>query len=69
MLRDAVKDQANGGLVFIQVPDGADVSNWIPRFLGNRKGSGEKEAYRNTEVIIYDASGRNLLPRQSIYNP
>lgn len=74
----AAKQQATGSLVFIQVPDGTDVSKWMARFWGSRKhiiNSVDTEhvnamsAYKTTKLVIYSASGVLLLESQYIYNP
>jgi hypothetical protein len=76
-ISSAVQRQASGGLIFIQVPEGTDVDNWLARFWGNRKNminnpSPEDvlklEKYRTTEVVIHDEKGKVLLPRQTVYN-
>lgn len=74
----AAQNQAPGGLVVVQVPQGADVGNWLGRFWGRRQNLVQSTApadvakmnfYKTTDVTILDSSGKVLLPRQPIYNP
>ncbi len=77
-LSHAAQRQAKGNLVFIQVPEGTDAARWMSRFWGYRKdlinnptpgNIAKLNVYKNTEIVIYDPNGVNLLPRQPIYNP
>ena len=77
-LSHAAQRQATGNLVFVQVPEGTDAARWMSRFWGNRQGLinnptpaniAKLNIYKNTEIVIYDPKGVNLLPRQPIYNP
>ncbi|MDO8329297.1 MAG: hypothetical protein Q7T36_02370 [Fluviicoccus sp.] len=77
-LSHAAQRQAQGNLVFVQVPEGVDVSKWMSRFWGYRKdlynnptpeNIAKLDLYRKTEIVIHDEKGVNLLPRQPIYNP
>ena len=76
-LSHAAQKQAIGNIVFIQVKEGADVSNWLKRFLGNRKSilTSQDPAdilklhnYRSTDLIILDDKGNVLLSQQKIFN-
>jgi hypothetical protein len=79
-LSHAAQSQAPGNLVFIQVPEGTNVAQWMGKFLGNRVKAGilnpnipenvtKMNVYKNTEIVFADPKGTVLLPRSPIYNP
>ncbi|MDG9670258.1 hypothetical protein ONV78_21145 [Hahella sp. CR1] len=74
----AAQNQAEGCLVFVQVPEGTDAARWMGKFWGNRQtilnnhtpeNVQKLEVYKNTDIVIYDDKGSELLPRQPIFNP